>query len=37
MNINITEDEKVEIYLKEQLLEAIEAFGEGIVDKVTTS
>ena len=27
MNINITEDKKVEIYTKEQLLEAIEAFG----------
>ena len=28
MNKNITEDKNVEIKMKEQLLEAIEAFGE---------
>ena len=36
MNINITEEKKVEIDTKEQLLEAIEAFWENIDEKVTT-
>ena len=35
MNINITEDKKVEIEIKEQLLEAIESFGEYLDEKVT--
>ena len=36
MNINIREDKKFWIYMKEQLLEAIDAFGENIDEKVTT-
>ena len=36
MNINITEDKKVEIDTKEQLLEAIQEFGGNIGEKVTT-
>ena len=36
MNINITEYKKVERYIKEQLLEAIEAFGENIDERVPT-
>ena len=36
MNINITEYKKVERYIKEQLLEAIEAFGENIDKEVPT-
>ena len=35
MGINITEVKKVEIDMKEQLLEAIQAFGENIDKKVT--
>ena len=36
ININITEDKMVKIEIKEHLLEAIEAFGENIDEKVTT-
>ena len=36
MNKNITEDKKIQIDMKEQLLEAIEVFGENIDEKVTT-
>ena len=36
MDINITENKKVEIDMKEKLLEAIEASGENIDEKVTT-
>ena len=36
INYNITEDKKVDIEIKEQLLEAIAAFGENIDEKVTT-
>ena len=36
ININTTEDKKVDIEIKEQLLEAIAAFGENIDEKVTT-
>ena len=36
VNINIMEDKKVEIWIKEKLLEEIEAFGENIGEKVTT-
>ena len=37
MNINITEDQKVEIYIKEKLFGAIDSFGENIDEKVTTA
>ena len=33
MNINTIEDKKVDIYIKEQLLEAIEEFGENVDEK----
>ena len=36
MNINIMEYKKVEIEMKEKLLEEMEAFGENIDKKVTT-
>ena len=36
MNINRTEDKKVEIEMKEQLLEATEILGENIDEKITT-
>ena len=36
MNVNITEDKKVDMEMKEKLSEAIEAFGENIYEKVTT-
>ena len=36
MNINITEEKKVEIEMKEQLLESIDSFGEEIGERVTT-
>ena len=36
ININITEDQNVEIDIKYQLLESIEAFEENIDEKVTT-
>ena len=36
MNINITEDKKVEINMKYQFSEAIEEFEENIDKKVTT-
>ena len=36
INYNITEDKNIDIEIKEQLLEAIEAFGENIDEKVTT-
>ena len=36
MNINITEDKNVDIYTKDKLLEAIEALGEDLNEKVTT-
>ena len=37
MNINITEEKKVEIDMKEHLFEAIDPFGENIDEKATTS
>ena len=36
MNINTTEEKKVEIEMKKPLLESIEIFGENIGEKVTT-
>ena len=36
MNINIMEDKKFEIEMKDKILEAIEAFGENIDEKLTT-
>ena len=36
VNINIRGDQKFEIQMKNQLLEAIEEFGENIDEKVTT-
>ena len=36
MNVNITEEKKVDMEMKEKLSEAIEAFGENIYEKVTT-
>ena len=36
MSINITEDKQLEIEMKEQLLEAIEEFGEHL-DKIVTT
>ena len=36
VNINITEDKKVEIEMKEKLLKAIEALKENIDEKLTT-
>ena len=35
VNINIPEDKKVEINMKEQFLESIQAFGGNIEEKVT--
>ena len=37
MNINITEDKNVEIYIKDKLMEAIEVFGYNIDEKLTTT
>ena len=36
MNINIMQNKKVEIEMKEQCLEEIDAFGEDLGEKVTT-
>ena len=36
MNVNITEDKKVEIEMKDKVLEVIETFGENNDEKVTT-
>ena len=36
MNINITEYKKVEIDMKQKMLESIETFGENIEERVTT-
>ena len=36
MNINITEDKKVEIAIKEQLWEAMEVFGENVDEQLTS-
>ena len=37
MNINIMEDKKFEIEMKDKILEAIEAFGENIDERITTT
>ena len=36
MNIHITEDKKIEIEMEDQLMEAIELFGEELEGKVTS-
>ena len=36
MNLRITEDMKIEIEMKEQLMETIEAFGEELEVEVTS-
>ena len=37
MNINITEDKNVEIYIKDKLMEEIEVFVDNIDEKLTTT
>ena len=36
MNIQITEDKKIEIEMEDQLMEAIELFGEELEGEVTS-
>ena len=36
MNVQITEDKKIEINMEDQLMEAIELFGEELEGKVTS-
>ena len=36
ININITENKKVEIEMKDQFSESMEEFGENVDEKITT-
>ena len=36
IDINITENKKVEIEMKDQFLESMEEFGENVDEKITT-